>query len=92
MGPLTTWAGATYFEHIGEYLRIHRPRAVILENVAGLMGRAFADTYAAMLDSLRGIKGKTGRSYDAVSTRLVDTAAWGDSTQQAKARYCLHGI
>ena len=48
----------TILEHILEYLRIHRPRVVILENVAGLMGRTFADTYVAMLELRRGINGK----------------------------------
>ena len=67
----------TLFEHMLEYLHIHRPRVVILENVAGLMDRTFADTYAAMLDSLRGIKGKTGRPYYTISTQLVDSSASG---------------
>ena len=41
------------------------------------MDRTFANTYAAMLDSLRDIKGNTGQSYYTISKRLVDTAAWG---------------
>jgi DNA (cytosine-5)-methyltransferase 1 len=64
------------FEHILSYLRAHRPRAVILENVAGLRDKVFAATFDEMLNALRDIKGSDGPHY-VVSKRLVDTAAWG---------------
>ena len=67
----------TIFEHILSYLRAHRPRAVILENVAGLKDKVFADTFKEMLNVLREIKGPGGRPHYIVSKRVVDTAAWG---------------
>jgi site-specific DNA-cytosine methylase len=54
----------------------HRPRAVILENVAGLRDKVFAATFDELLNALRDIKIIEGPHY-VVSTRLVDTAAWG---------------
>ena len=64
------------FDHIITYLRAHRPRAVILENVAGLQ-ELFAETFREMLASLRDIKGNGNQPYYVVSKRLVDTAKWG---------------
>ena len=65
------------FKHIVKYLRAHRPRAVILENVAGLKDDVFGETFNNMLAALRGIKGNGHQSYYLVSKRLVDTAKWG---------------
>ena len=65
------------FNHIVKYLRAHRPRAVILENVAGLKDDVFGETFNNMLAALRGIKGNGHQSYYLVSKRLVDTAKWG---------------
>lgn len=64
------------FEHILAYLRVHRPRAVILENVAGLSDKVFSDTFGEMLRALRDIKDAAGHFY-VVSKRVVNTAAWG---------------
>ena len=64
------------FDHIIPYLRAHRPRAVILENVAGLK-ELFAETFNEMLAALRGIKGNGHQSYYVVSKRMVDTTKWG---------------
>ena len=77
MGHLTAWAGAPSLTICWNTCASTARVLSSLKNIAGLMGRTFADTFVAMLDSLRGISGEKGRSYYTVSTRLVDTAAWG---------------
>ena len=67
----------TIFEYILAYLRAHRPRAIILENVAGLHDKVFEQTFNEMLDALRDIKGNAGQPHYIVSKRVVDTAKWG---------------
>jgi site-specific DNA-cytosine methylase len=67
----------TIFDYILAYLRAHRPRAIILENVAGLHDKVFQATLNEMLAALRDIKGDTGQPHYIVSKRLVDTAKWG---------------
>ena len=65
------------FGHVLSYLQVHRPRAVILENVEGLCAKRFADTFSGMLQALLDIKGIDGQPYYLVSKRLEDTSAWG---------------
>ena len=67
----------TIFEHILFYLQAHRPRVVILENVAGLRVTTFANTFNEMLSTLRSIEGSNGNEHYVVSKRVVDTAEWG---------------
>ena len=59
------------FEHINLYLRAHRPRAVILENVAGLQDKVFGDTFSEMLAALRGIEGNGDQPYSVSYTHLT---------------------
>ena len=73
----------TIFQHILEYLRAHHPRAVILENVAGLNDNVFKSTFAEMLNALRDIKGTAGQAYYTVTKRLVDTTDWGFRTTES---------
>ena len=67
----------TIFEYILAYLRAHRPRAIILENVEGLQATVFKETFNEMLGTLRVIKGNTGQPRYMVSRRVVNTAKWG---------------
>ena len=65
------------FMYIINYLRIHRPRVFILENVGGLLSAKYADTFQNIMAELRSITGSDGRSHYLVSYRLVNTADWG---------------
>lgn len=76
------------FEHVLSYLQVHRPRAVILENVEGLCAKRFADTLNGMLQSLMDIKCIDGQPYYLVSKRVVDTSAWG-LPQKRKRLYII---
>ena len=76
-GAEDTKGRGTIFDYILAYLCAHRPRAIILENVAGLHDKVFEHTFNEMLDALRDIRGTTGQPHYIVSNRVVDTANWG---------------
>jgi DNA (cytosine-5)-methyltransferase 1 len=67
----------TIFDHILSYLQAHRPRAVVLENVLGLLHHQFEDTFRDIIASLRAIRGPDGAAHYVVSHRIVNTADWG---------------
>lgn len=67
----------TVIMYIINYLRIHRPRVFILENVRGLLNAKFAATFQNIMTELRSITSSDGRSSYLVSYRLVNTSDWG---------------
>lgn len=67
----------TIIKYIIDYLRIHRPRVFILENVSGLLTDKFADFFYNIMTELRSIRSSADGSCYLVSYRLVNTADWG---------------
>ncbi len=75
--------------HILKYLRRHRPKVFLLENVPGLLSR-HPGTLLAIMQELRSIRGSAGPSYT-TSWRVLDSRLYG-AVPQHRPRLYICGV